>query len=82
MNRATPSVLSSAQSDGASDVRISRSATARPTSTGRASRQSVLTISVAAIVAGVTSPVTGTTSSSGRCGVFSKAVTAFPWPWK
>src|SRR5438309_785547 len=74
MNRATSSVVSSAKSDGASDVRISRSATVRPTSTGSPSRQSVLTTSVVAIVLTVTGAVTGSTSSSGRYGIFSMAV--------
>ena len=50
MNRATSSVVSSAKSDAASAVRISRRATVWPTSTGSDSRQSVLTLSVVAVL--------------------------------
>ena len=43
MNRETSSVVSIAKSDGASDARSSRSVTPLPLSTGKPSRQSVLT---------------------------------------
>jgi hypothetical protein len=44
MKRETSSVVSSAKSDGASDVRSSRKVTVVPASIGRLSRQSVLTV--------------------------------------
>jgi hypothetical protein len=45
MNRETSSVVSIANSDGASEIRSSRSVTPFALSTGRPSRQSVLTTS-------------------------------------
>ena len=44
MKRDTSSVVSSAQSDGASDARSSRKVTCEPASTGRPCRQSVLIV--------------------------------------
>ena len=67
MNRATSSVVSSAKSDGASEVRISRSATDCPISIGSCSRQ-LLLIDSALVVgrAAVDESLVGCTSSSGR----------------
>ena len=63
MKRATSSVVSSANSDGASDVRISRSVMLVPFSTGSASRQSVVTTAVAT---GGVIVVRGARTSSSR----------------
>src|SRR3954471_16275977 len=52
MNRDTSSVVSSANSDGASDARSSRKVTVDPVSAGRLSRQSVLTVLTVCAAAG------------------------------
>ena len=48
MNRETSSVVSKANSDGASDARSSRNVTVAPASSGRPLRQSVLVVCVTA----------------------------------
>ena len=73
MNRATSSVVSSAQSDVASDARISRNTTCVPRSVGRPCCQSLLTIGAAASCTGMTARCTGMTAAEGCTGMTSSS---------
>src|SRR3954465_8814531 len=69
MKRDTSSVVSSANSEGASDARISRRVTVAPDSTGRLSRQLVLTVWVPIAATGWNRM--SCWSNSARYGIFS-----------